>query len=272
MKLKRTRLAFLVMVFILSGCMSDVSMNVTLNDTKQADTTALRQQPQLVSKKYMGQNGMAVISAKVKQNTVSAEIQDYAISKNLSSKMIQKESIGDTLKQIVEKSDAKQYEPPKVAKKVAYQPTISNTVTNVSSASQGAGGGFAARTTLYGVDCVGCSVDGNGTGGTAAGVNLNPALGVVQSNGAWAPGITYDGYYIIATDRSIPFFSIVEISNHGYSGMGFSPDKPILAIVLDRGGGVSGNHIDLYIGSETFINQVGMNGSQPTAKILRYGR
>ena len=73
-------------------------------------------------------------------------------------------------------------------------------------------------------------------------------------------------------DASVPFYSIVEITNHGLSGMGISPDQPLKCIVLDRGGAITGNHVDLYIGSEKNVNQFTQNGSTPTAKIIRYGK
>ena len=53
--------------------------------------------------------------------------------------------------------------------------------------------------------------------------------------------------------------------------MGFSPDVPIKCMVLDRGGAIHGNHIDLYIGSEQDVNQISYDGSQAVARILRYG-
>lgn len=253
MKLKRIS-AFLIMVFILSGCVSDVSINGTLENTKQTTNAVLT--TQLTHRK----DAMIALDATASMNTtLKSEISDYAITKKLNKKLINQAAVQSTLASVMEKSQASQYEPPKPKEEVTEEVATS-------------GDEFYARTTLYGVDCYGCNVREDGTGNTATGIQLNPSLGVMQSNGAWLEGLTYDGYYVIATDGSIPFYSIVEISNHGLSGMGISPDQPLKCIVLDRGGGVSGNHIDLYIGSETNVNAISYDGSQAVAKVLRYGQ
>lgn len=251
MKLKRMS-AFLIMVFILSGCVSDVSLNGTIENNNQAAKT--------VQKTQLSYQGATYIAAANKQLSLSMnqEVQSYARTK-ASKKLIQQTSAQNALKAFAEISQADQYEPPK--------PEVIEDVTQASANTS-----FYVKTTLYGVDCYGCNVNVEGTGNTATGVSLNPSLGVKQSSGAWLSGLTYDGYYIIATDRSIPFYSIIEISNHGLSGMGFSPDQPIQCIVLDRGGGIRGNHVDLYIGSEANVGNISYNGSQAVATILRYGR
>lgn len=129
---------------------------------------------------------------------------------------------------------------------------------------------FTPKITTYGLDCYGCSAV-NGRGGTAMGVALDLSLGVQQPDGSWMPGIRYGGYYIIAADRSIPMCSIVKISDHGLSGEGISLDQPIYAMVLDRGGGINGNHFDLYVGSQYNSPVYRINQGNPKATIVRRG-
>lgn len=112
------------------------------------------------------------------------------------------------------------------------------------------------RFTRYGVDCSGCNVNAAGEGHTSSGVKISTAA-VRQSNGTWQQGITYNGYYIIAMDSSVPLYTIVEISNHNLSGAGITPGVPFKAIVLDRGGSVDGLEVDLFIGSEKNIQVKG---------------
>ncbi len=115
------------------------------------------------------------------------------------------------------------------------------------------GSEFYPTMLTYGVDCVGCNMWGEGFGGTSAGITVG-LHSVRQPNGAMKDGITYGGYYIVAADPSIPLCSILSISNHGFSGEGLSPDVPFKAIVLDRGGGIRGNVLDLFKGSQSNYN------------------
>lgn len=224
---------------------------VSVQSTKQATSAVMNTQ---LTHRALRVDADTQLATSLKQ-----EVTTYAINKKLNKKLVNEQAIQSSLGRIMEVAQADQYEPPKPK----------NEVTTETAAN---GDEFYVKTTLYGVDCYGCHVREDGTGNTATGVLLNPSIGVQQSDGSWISGITYDGYYIIAADRSIPFYSIVEISNHGISGMGISPDQPIKCIVLDRGGGIAGNHIDLYIGSEASVNQFSYNGSQAVAKVLRYGR
>lgn len=125
-----------------------------------------------------------------------------------------------------------------------------------------------AKITTYGTDCYGCyNVDGYG--GTAGGVKLS-FNAVMQSDGTWKEGITYDGYYIVAANSSIPMGSIIEVSNHGLSGLGLIEGQPFYAMVLDRGA-MTLNHLDLFVGSEN-SNALSINRSyRPTMKVVRYG-
>ncbi len=109
--------------------------------------------------------------------------------------------------------------------------------------------------TRFGVNCVGCPVDSQGRGNTSAGVRI--ALDSVrQKDGTWKPGVTYEGYYILATDAAIPHCTVVEISNHNYQGMGLEPGVPFKAVVLDRGGAIKGARLDLFVGNENNLNVI----------------
>lgn len=127
-----------------------------------------------------------------------------------------------------------------------------------------------ASITTYGIDCVGCQ-SYNGRGGTAMGIALDAALGVMQPNGEWKAGIQYGGYYIIAADPSIPMCSIFKISNHGLSGAGIQSDQPFYAMVMDRGGAIQGNHFDLYIGLQSANPLQRIYVSTANAELIRYG-
>ena len=97
---------------------------------------------------------------------------------------------------------------------------------------------FTGRLTTYGGDCNGCG------GHSASGVKLSPKTGV---NNSHSPYLTYKGkkYYCLAADRSIPFGTVIKISNHN-----LSVEDTIYGIVVDRGGSIKGNKIDIFKGSE----------------------
>ena len=115
---------------------------------------------------------------------------------------------------------------------------------------------FMARSiTKYGFDCVGCGIGLDGAAGTSAGIRLN-GTSIRQSNGTWLDGITYDGYYVVAADKAFPNCTILEISDHTFNGMGLTAGVPFLALVVDRGGAITTNKLDLFVGSENNINVV----------------
>ncbi len=131
-------------------------------------------------------------------------------------------------------------------------------------------GRFALKTTTYGMDCIGCSfIDGQAK--TALGVSLDVNKGVQLPDASWQSGIRYGKYYIIAADKNIPLCSIIKVSNHGLSGSGLTPNTPFYAIVLDRGGGIYGNHIDLYIGLEDSKAIQKVENKIPVAEFKRVG-
>lgn len=125
----------------------------------------------------------------------------------------------------------------------------------------------------YGVDCEGCRGEYTGVGNTSIGIKMDVNKGVMQADGTWKQGITWEGYYIVAADKSIPFCTILEISNHNYSGEGLKPNEPFLAIVLDRGGAIKNNRLDFYVGSEKWVNKnvKSVSSRVPLAKIVRLG-
>ena len=112
---------------------------------------------------------------------------------------------------------------------------------------------FTGRLTGYGPDCVGC------TGRVACrpgqdvrGGNIHrydPEFGMVR---------------IVAADRRIPCGSIVKLHNIAIY------DEPVVAIVMDRGGAVRGNIMDLLF--ETERNMRGFfTHNQLQMDILRWG-
>ena len=125
----------------------------------------------------------------------------------------------------------------------------------------------------YGVDCEGCKGEYTGVGNTSIGIKMDVNKGVMQKDGTWKQGITWEGYYIVAADKSIPFCSILKITNHNYSGEGLKPNEPFYAIVLDRGGAITNNRLDFYVGSENWINKnvKSVSKKTPLAEIVRLG-
>lgn len=129
---------------------------------------------------------------------------------------------------------------------------------------------FPTNIYRYGANCGGCSKDPSGISKTASGIPVSTQPAVRQMDGTMQEGITYEGYYVLASDRALPLCSIVEIENHKFSGMGLTPGVPFKAIVLDRG--VSGRTLDLFIGDEANVNAVRRLGTQyPKVTIIDQG-
>jgi 3D (Asp-Asp-Asp) domain-containing protein len=133
---------------------------------------------------------------------------------------------------------------------------------------------FTPSFTRYGVNCKTCAGEFSGQGGFAAGIIANVNYGVKQFNGKWKPGITYEGYYIVASDPAIPLCSILKIENHYYQGMGLDPAIPFYAVVLDRGGAIKNNRLDFYIGDERTYNDFVKLAKKrvPKATIIHFGK
>lgn len=118
---------------------------------------------------------------------------------------------------------------------------------------------FTGRLTTYGGDCAG----GNGT--SSSGIKLSPISGVQGSNSA---KLTYNGrsYYCLAADPSIPFGTIIEISNHN-----LSIESTAYGIVVDRGGAIKGNKIDIFNGTEAGKYFNGGTSNNTQFKIISVG-
>ena len=118
---------------------------------------------------------------------------------------------------------------------------------------------FTGRLTTYGGDCAG----GNGT--SSSGIKLSPISGVQGSNSA---KLTYNGrsYYCLAADPSIPFGTILEISNHN-----LSIESTAYGIVVDRGGAIKGNKIDIFNGTEAGKYFSGGTSNNTQFKIISVG-
>lgn len=101
--------------------------------------------------------------------------------------------------------------------------TFNEAISNVGSGEVS----FYGKLTGYGPDCKGC-------GGRTACNGQNVKNGNIYYNDK-----KYGKIRILAADRSVPCGSVVRVNNiGGYSG-------PVMAIVLDRGGAIRGNHLDL---------------------------
>lgn len=132
------------------------------------------------------------------------------------------------------------YENNKVVKKelLASQVTVEKTDTIVASGTVQPGAYFTGKLTTYGGDCKG------GNGKSSSGISLSPTSGVQGSHSA---KLYYRGqsYYCLAADPSIPFGTIIKITNHNYS-----IESTAYGIVVDRGGTIKKNHIDIFNGTE----------------------
>lgn len=134
---------------------------------------------------------------------------------------------------------------------------VTDTIIETGTVQEGAY--FTGRLTTYGGDCAG----GNGTSST--GIKLSPISGVQGSNSA---KLTYNGrsYYCLAADPSIPFGTIIEISNHN-----LSIESTAYGIVVDRGGAIKGNKIDIFNGTEAGKYFTGGTSNNTQFKIVSVG-
>ena len=112
---------------------------------------------------------------------------------------------------------------------------------------------FMGTLTAYGPDCPGCS-----------GNSACPPRQNFKNGNIYFEDQTFGKVRVVAADRSIPCGSIVRISGINIY------NEPILAIVMDRGGAVTGNHMDLLFTSQT--NLEGFATSHNIKfEIIRYG-
>lgn len=150
--------------------------------------------------------------------------------------------------------DGKEVDREEIGSEVIKEPV--NRVVERGTATTGVT--FSGKLTRYGADCIGCGTR------TAAGL-------YVTTNGVKNSGkvtLSYNGgeYYVLAADSSIPFGTIIKVSNHNYS----LPD-PFYGIVLDRGGAVTGTTIDVFCGSESASFFSGGTSYQTQFEIMSMG-
>lgn len=133
---------------------------------------------------------------------------------------------------------------------------------------------FYPKFSRYGVNCRGCTGEKTGYGNFAVGIGANVDKGVRQFDGNFKKGITFNGYYIVASDKALPLCTVLRIENHNFKGAGLTPNVPFYAVVLDRGGAIINNRLDFYIGDERIYNDiVKYSGKrQPKAVIVYFGK
>ena len=112
---------------------------------------------------------------------------------------------------------------------------------------------FMGKLTAYGPDCPGCS-----------GNSACPPRQNFKNGNIYFDDQVYGKVRVVAADRSIPCGSIVRISGINiYS-------EPILAIVMDRGGAVTGSHMDLLFTSQTNLEGFATSNNIKF-ELIRYG-
>lgn len=134
-----------------------------------------------------------------------------------------------------------------IPQKVVTPPVVSNDTTNYPVLDS-----FVGNMSGYGPDCYGCT-----SNRTASGY-------YVGEGNIYYSDPTYGTVRIVSGDRSYPFGSIVRIT-----GL----DAPIIAIILDNGGGVGfGKKVqfDLLYATESEALPLGIQYNL-TFEILRYG-
>ena len=153
------------------------------------------------------------------------------------------------------------YENGKIVKKelLSSEVVTEKTDTIIAHGTIQPGAYFTGKLTTYGGDCAG----GNGT--SSSGISLSPTTGVKGSNSA---KLSYnDGsYYCLAADPSIPFGTIIKITNHN-----LGIESTAYGIVVDRGGAIKKNHIDIFNGTEAGKYFRGGSSSNTQFEIVSVG-
>lgn len=108
---------------------------------------------------------------------------------------------------------------------------------------------FVAYITHYGPDCKGCS------GVTAAGYDVR--------NTTYYDDPEYGTVRVVALDKTYPLYTIIRVNDY--------KNGPITAIVLDRGGAIKGNKLDLLVESEAVAYSLGIQ-TEAHVEILRWGK
>ncbi|MBE6157722.1 MAG: hypothetical protein E7160_02895 [Firmicutes bacterium] len=140
----------------------------------------------------------------------------------------------------------------KIEKEVVKTPKVYSTFNEAINNVGNGEVSFYGKLTAYGPDCKGC-------GGTTACRGQNVRNGNIYYNDK-----KYGKLRILAADRSVPCGTVIRVNNiNSYSG-------PIMAVVLDRGGAIRGNHLDLLFESQ---KNLGGFGTQSNIKfdIVRWG-
>ena len=153
------------------------------------------------------------------------------------------------------------YENGKIVKKelLSSEVVTEKTDTIIAHGTIQPGAYFTGKLTTYGGDCAG----GNGT--SSSGISLSPTTGVKGSNSA---KLSYNGgsYYCLAADPSIPFGTIIKITNHN-----LGIESTAYGIVVDRGGAIKKNHIDIFNGTEAGKYFRGGSSSNTQFEIVSVG-
>ncbi|AMC92463.1 hypothetical protein AOC36_00175 [Erysipelothrix larvae] len=235
---------FTVMVAVLSGCttanasveITYPSLSTTLDVQDEEayrfeleEETIMLDEPETITRDGVAavSGGASWLYAKVQDGVQGTKTVSYMVAYNRDDEMLSRIEIPEN--DVTNSTTPTIYSNNQVAKPGAYY--------------------TSSRVTRYGYDCAGCNQSDN-RGGTAAGIAVGNNE-VRQSDGTWQTGVTYEGYYLIATAQDIPFCTVVEVTNHTVSGSGITPGVPFKAIVVDRGGSITGSKTDLFIGSES---------------------
>ncbi len=275
MKSRHIAAAWIAMAFVLSGCVSALPMDnkqivhsiyhpiETATVSAEAEviapvlTTNVERVETIVSQAPEGTvfdsaqtgGGLSWLISVTKEASPTLQIEEFEIVTDQDGNIVSKKYLEDRY-QLIEGS-----------------PQISSYGGDVVEGSY-----FFPKMTTYGVDCKGCGGEVTGRGGTALGIKLDIQKGVRQADGTYLEGITYNGYYLVAADKNIPLGSILEITEHSFSGEGLVPGEPFKAIVADRGGAVNGAHLDIYVGSQKTGKVTRTGGRQVKATIICVGR
>ena len=135
----------------------------------------------------------------------------------------------------------------------AKEPVLYDNFYDAISVASSSPVAFMGKLTAYGPDCPGCS-----------GNSACPPRQNFKNGNIYFEDQVYGTVRVVAADRSIPCGSIVRISGINiYS-------EPVLAIVMDRGGSVTGNHMDLLFTSQSNLEGFATSNNIKF-EIIRYG-
>ncbi|WP_455682800.1 G5 domain-containing protein [Thomasclavelia sp.] len=213
-------------------------LNYVLNNNDLVQITRVNEanvdEINTVASNTINANGLELFTTKVVQQGQEGQIKNTYRVTYQNGREVSKELIGSTV-------------------------VVPATDTIIETGTVQPGAYFSGRLTTYGGDCAG----GNGTSST--GIKLSPITGVQGTN---SPKLTYNGraYYCLAADPSIPFGTIIEISNHN-----LSIESTAYGIVVDRGGAIKGNKIDIFNGTEAGKYFTGGTSKDTQFKIVSVG-